>query len=140
MDVLKKTTIITQDRFLDILDHMSVDRDPDDLARFDPEQGLETADDEYLRDNLAEKCGLDNDGIGYLRRLGHAKDTRESLVKIADAAIRVANATAGKGKSSGNQKAKGTTSALKDKIATEGASTSGGQKRKAAPDNADVST
>ena len=88
--VLTSTTYLEKEHFMDILDELINERDNDDLAQFEQGTRLDTAGQDYLATQLAEKLSLDQDAVAYILRLAQLPVDRPSLVRLADAAIRVA--------------------------------------------------
>ena len=115
--ILAKSVNLTKEHFLEILELFSENREPEELARFENDVQLDTVDDTYLTDHLANQLGLDADAVAYICRLGQSDVDQPALIKICDAGIRVANSTKtdnsikGKGKGKSGQSASSSASA-----------------------------
>ncbi len=84
-----------KDDFLKILDELANERDVDELGAFEEGKRLDTQSEEYLRDQLADRTGLDADGVAYILRLAQLETTVPNLVKLSAAAIIVATQAQG---------------------------------------------
>lgn len=87
------------DNFCDISEQLSEERPGHDLATFEKHTRLDTADQQYLTEHLADQLSLDADAVIYLANLARLSGDRASLGRLADAAIRVAVKNKGRGKS-----------------------------------------
>ena len=70
MDILKEPVVLIKDAFIDILDQATQARQPNELTIFEMVTRIDTADEDYQREHLATNCGIDEDAVGFICRLG----------------------------------------------------------------------
>ena len=86
MDIVLKSTTSSWT----FLEELINEKDNDDLAQFEQGTRLDTAGQDYLETQLVEKLSLDQDAVAYILRLVQIPVDQPSLIRLADAAIRVA--------------------------------------------------